>query len=295
MKRSAAAAALFWFLHGIAGAPASPGGHGEENTEPADPRPHVEIMRAGNVQYVQRHGKLHRGELSKGQQPSVIVIQCADSRDDLVAQANLPPGYAFAMGTNAGNIVDPDEPSTLANIIYHLRHLNGRNRAYVVMGHYGCGGIKGLDDLEHLEPEIQDHLRLALPAKHFVDQHLSGRKLQVDAETRHRMVVEANVLAQIKNLMQIKAVRRAVELRQLSVIPVISDVNTGELHFGLPTLQQHGMLETAKTHFGLQKWLQSQHRLQDQQQARTASLRPPKIQPRRWQPARQRPMYALRQ
>ncbi|GEM_PF-4403667 len=268
-------------LHGLAQAPAGTQEHGEEALS-ADPREHTARMRTGNENFVRLHGRQYRLVHSKGQQPSLIVMQCADSRDDLVTQAELPPGYVFAMGTNAGNIINPKEPSLLANVAYHLKHLHGKNRAYVVMGHYGCGGIKGLDELEHLEPEIAGHLRLALPAKEFVERHLRNRKLDVGKETRHRMVVEANVLAQIRNLMSIKQVRRAVELRQLSVIPVISDINTGELHFGLPTLQQYGMLEHAKAEFGIQKWLQSQHRLQDHQLARQG---PPRPESRRMPPA----------
>ncbi len=269
-------AATVLFLHGLVGSLASPGGHGheEEVTGRADPKPHIVRMDSGNDEYQAEYGKLHREKLSHGQEPSLIVMQCADSRDDLITQARLPPGYVFAMGTNAGNIVNPKEPSTLANIIYHLKHLKGKNRAYVVMGHYGCGGIKGLDEMEHLEPEIVDHLKLALPAKEFVEKQIEERKLEVSPETRHRMIVEANVLAQIKNLMGIHHVRSAVEQRRLAVIPIISDLNTGELHFSLPTLQQHGLLENAKAHFGLQKWLQSQHRLQDQQLARLGPARP---------------------
>ncbi|MBI5226468.1 carbonic anhydrase [Candidatus Micrarchaeota archaeon] len=261
-------AAAVLILHGLAQAPAGTQEHWETPSGPIDPAAHTTLMKTGNVNFVKRHGQEYRIVHSKGQTPSLIVMQCADSRDDLVTQAELPPGYVFAMGTNAGNIINPKETSLLANVAYHLKHLKGKNRAYVVMGHYGCGGIKGLDELEHLEPEIADHLRLALPAKEFVEGQLRNRKLNVSVETRHRMIVEANVLAQIKNLMSIKQVRSAVESKQLAVMPVISDINTGELHFGLPTLQQHGMLETAKVQFGIQKWLLNQHRLQDQQQAR---------------------------
>ncbi|MBI2445335.1 carbonic anhydrase [Candidatus Micrarchaeota archaeon] len=274
-KAIRATIAAAFILHGLAG-PAGTQEHGHDDavTQPATPSVHVEKMKAGNENFVRLHGREYRLVHSKGQQPSLIVMQCADSRDDLVTQAQLPPGYAFEMGVNAGNIINTEEASLVANIIYHLKHLKGQNRAYVVMGHYGCGGIKGLDEWEHLEPEIAKHLRLALPAKEFVEKQLRNRRLNVSEETRHRMIVEANVLAQIRNLMSIQQVRSAVEQRHLAVMPVISDINTGELHFGLPTLQQHGLLEHAKAEFGIQKWLQGQHRLQDQQLARLGPFRP---------------------
>lgn len=268
------AAAAVFILHGLAGpAGTQEHGHGEAGTEPVQPAVHAESIRTGNDEYVRLHGEEHRLIHSQGQNPELMVIQCADSRDDLVAQARLRAGKVFAVGTNAGNIINPNETALLANIKYHLTHFTG-NRACIVMGHYGCGGIKGLDEWEHLPPEVTAHLRFALPAKEFVELQLQNRNIQVDEETRHRMIVEANVLAQIKNLMSIKAVRSAVEQRRLAVMPVISDINTGKLHVGLPTLQRHGLLEDAKAHFGIKKWLQSQNRLQDQHLARLGPQRP---------------------
>ncbi len=82
--------------------------------------------------------------LAVGQDPSVMVIACCDSRVDPAAIFDTQPGQAFVL-RNVANLVPPYEVGgglhgASAAIEFGVTGLNVRH--IVVMGHGACGGIK---------------------------------------------------------------------------------------------------------------------------------------------------------
>ncbi len=89
---------------------------------------------------------------TKGQNPRVMLIACADSRVDPTDIFNAYPGEMFVV-RNVANIVPPVDENesyhgTASAIEYAVSVL--KVEVIVVMGHESCGGIQGcLDGLGH--------------------------------------------------------------------------------------------------------------------------------------------------
>ncbi len=158
-------------------------------------------------------------ELAMGQSPQAMVITCCDSRvlvGDIFGNA---PGDFF-IHRNIANLVPPYEPDgrahgTSAAIEYAVIALKVKN--LVVMGHSGCGGVRGCHDmLAGLAPELDTPtsfvgtwLRLLKPGF----ETLAGRGLGYEARIEE---------------LEREAVR--VSLTNLATFPFVSDaVDAGEL------------------------------------------------------------------
>ncbi|XP_058088766.1 carbonic anhydrase 2-like isoform X2 [Magnolia sinica] len=108
-------------------------------------------------------------ELSKGQSPKFMVFACADSRVCPSHILNFQPGEAF-MVRNIANMVPPFDKTKYsgagAAIEYAVLHLKVED--ILVIGHSGCGGIKGLmsipDDGSTSTAFIEDWVKICLPA-----------------------------------------------------------------------------------------------------------------------------------
>ncbi|MFH1056912.1 MAG: carbonic anhydrase [Candidatus Micrarchaeota archaeon] len=210
----------------------------------------VDGFKKGNKRFIESAEKKAPGVFktrSKGQMPHTAVVECADSWVALGLITKTPFGRIFTITKNAANIVDAEDKDTAANATYALNHTPAVN-LIVVNGHYDCGGIKGLDQMSSgkLEREVEEHLERALPALHFVESMIEKKKLPL--EERHNAIVEANVLFGIASLHGIQAVREAAG-RTIQIKGTIYDPFSGELHWGYPTLEKHGLVQTAQKHF----------------------------------------------
>ena len=74
-------------------------------------------------------------ELVKGQNPSVLVIACSDSRVSPEEIFSLGLGWLFVIRT-AGNIINEGE---LASVEYGIEHLH--IKYVLVLGHTHCGAV----------------------------------------------------------------------------------------------------------------------------------------------------------
>lgn len=211
----------------------------------------IDSYAAGNRKFIAKAENKRPGVFEsrvKGQDPHTLVVECADSWAGLGQVTHTPFGNIFGLAKNAGNIVDHKEDSVLANATYALNHLPGIN-LIVVQGHYDCGGIKGLDALgsSKLEPEVQAHLKKALPALKVVDRMI--REGKIPSEDRHTAIVEANVLLQEQNLQRIAAVRKLLQNKEVQMRGSVYDPHSGQLHWGYPTLEKHGLVEEVRSAF----------------------------------------------
>jgi len=170
-----------------------------------------------------------------GQNPRGMIIACCDSR---VMATDVFGGEVgdFFMHRNIANLVPPYEPDgrshgTSAAIEYAVIALGIEH--LVVMGHYGCGGVRGCHDmLAGMAPELDTPtsfvgtwLRLLKPGF----EALSGRGL--DYEARIAALEKEAVLVSLANLMTFPFVGAAVGAGRLRLHGVWKDISDGDLEF----------------------------------------------------------------
>ena len=127
------------------------------------------------------------------QAPEYLWIGCSDSRVPANQITGLAPGEVF-VHRNIGNVVVHTDLNCLSVLQYAVDVLGIRH--VMVVGHYGCGGVKaalagkslGLVDnwLRHIQDVAERHAAIldALP----------------DAHTVQRCLTELNVIEQVRNV-----------------------------------------------------------------------------------------------
>jgi carbonic anhydrase len=154
----------------------------------------ADSMVANDAEYFSR--------LAKQQAPDYLWIGCSDSRVPANQVVDLAPGEVF-VHRNVGNLVVHSDLNCLSVLHYAVSAL--RVKHVLVVGHYGCGGVRavmeslrlGLVDnwLRHLQ-DIKDRYRDCLGA---ID----------DTEERVNRLCELNVIEQVVNVCSTTTVRDA--------------------------------------------------------------------------------------
>ena len=175
----------------------------------------------------------HAETAAQGQSPTAMIITCCDSRVLISEIFGEGPGDFF-IHRNIANLVPPHEPDgrshgTSATIEYAVIALGIRH--IIVMGHHGCGGVRGCHDmLAGLAPDLDlptsfvgTWLRILKPGY----EALSGRGL--DYEARIRALEKEAVLVSLGNLMTFPFVRDAVVEGRLELHGVWKDIRDGSL------------------------------------------------------------------
>ncbi|NTW49233.1 MAG: carbonate dehydratase [Chlorobiales bacterium] len=140
--------------------------------------------------------------LIQQQSPEHLWIGCSDSRVPANQIVGLPPGELF-VHRNVGNLVVHSDMNCLSVIQYAVDVLKIKH--IMVVGHYGCGGIKAaLDNNSH--GLIDNWLR------HIRDIYYCNRleleKLE-DMDKKVNRMCELNVMEQVLNVAKTTIVQDA--------------------------------------------------------------------------------------
>ena len=175
----------------------------------------------------------HAQAAANGQDPEAMIITCCDSRVLISEIFGNEPGDFF-IHRNIANLVPPHEPDgrshgTSAAIEYAVIALGIKH--LIVMGHHGCGGVRGCHDmLAGLAPALDlptsfvgTWLRILTPGY----EALSGRGL--DYEARIRALEKEAVLISLGNLMTFPFVHDAVLDGRLELHGAWKDIRDGSL------------------------------------------------------------------
>ena len=160
--------------------------------------------------------------MSKGQNPEILYIGCADSRVTAEELMGVAPGEAF-IHRNIANMVPNTDLSSMSVIHYAVDHLKVNH--IIVCGHYYCGGVKAAmesSDLGILNPwlrEIRDVFRLHHDELFAIE----------DEDLRYKRLVELNVQEQCINVIKTSEVQKAYYERNLLVHGWVLDIKTGKL------------------------------------------------------------------
>ncbi len=173
--------------------------------------------------------------LSHGQNPTALFVTCADSRvvPNLITASG--PGDLFTV-RNLGNLVPPrdapDNGSVGAAIEYAVNVL--RVPSIVVCGHSHCGAMQALLEKAHLEAdEAASHMCrwLSNGAESLVRVgEESGALAGLPTAEALRRLAQANVEAQIANLLSYPVVRERVEAGELTLTGMYYDLETARVH-----------------------------------------------------------------
>lgn len=170
---------------------------------------------------------------AKAQHPQAMIITCCDSRVLISEVFGTVPGDFF-IHRNIANLVPPHEPDgrshgTSAAIEYAIIALKVEH--LIVMGHGGCGGVRGCHDmLAGLAPDLDTPtsfvgtwLKILKPGY----ETLAGRGL--DYESRIARLEREAVLVSLRNLMTFPFVAEAVNEDRLQLHGVWKDIRDGDL------------------------------------------------------------------
>ncbi|WP_339623526.1 carbonate dehydratase [uncultured Winogradskyella sp.] len=139
--------------------------------------------------------------LSKGQNPPVLWIGCADSRVPANEITGTHPGELF-VHRNIANMVVHTDMNMLSVLDYAVNHLKVQH--VIVCGHYGCGGVQAAMQNKSLGL-INKWVR---NIKEVYKDNLTELK-KIDSEKkRFDRLVELNVKAQVYDLAKTSIVQQ---------------------------------------------------------------------------------------
>ncbi|MFN4762127.1 carbonate dehydratase [Gillisia sp. Q332] len=146
-------------------------------------------------------------KLSKGQQPPLLWIGCADSRVPANEIIGAQPGEVF-VHRNIANMVVHSDMNMLSVLDYAVNALKVKH--VIVCGHYGCGGVnaamtnQSIGLIDNWIRHIKDVYRL----------HKEELDAIEDQTQRSNRFVELNVTEQVFDLAKTSIVQGAWEKNQ---------------------------------------------------------------------------------
>ncbi len=183
----------------------------------------------GNKVFVAEHfqkEKEYYDTLQIGQHPTVLWIGCSDSRVAVNTITDTRPGEVF-VHRNVGNIVAANDWNLSAVLEFSINHLLIPD--IVICGHYGCGGIEALDEVNAEDKYIPIWLINAYKAKERVDDKLNALRISISKEQRMKLIVEENVRLQLEHLGEYPFLRKAINEKQVNLHGWVYDMGTGQI------------------------------------------------------------------
>ncbi len=166
--------------------------------------------------------------LSHGQEPEALFIACSDSRIQISTVTQTDPGELFIC-RNPGNIVPPHTNHTggvTASIEFAVSILNVPH--VVVCGHTGCAAMQAAMEPERIKDfeHISEWLYFTRAAAGVVNE--LGQ--QYSADQRAMMMVEQNVILQLRHLRTHPSVATRLAKGDLLLHGWIYDIKTGRVN-----------------------------------------------------------------
>ena len=161
--------------------------------------------------------------LAERQTPEYLWVGCSDSRVPANQIVGLAPGDVF-VHRNVANVVSPDDSNCTAVLQYGIEVLGVEH--VIVCGHYGCGGVQAA-----LEGSLHGPLdRWIAHVRRVRSEHAVELDAIADPDARARRLGELNVMAQMREVCRVAAVREAWHRKQpLAVHGWIYDLGDGLL------------------------------------------------------------------
>ena len=170
-------------------------------------------------------GPGRRAEISKGQRPFAVIVDCSDSRvvPEFIFDQGL--GDLFVIRT-AGNIVDD---IAIGSVEYAVKHLGVR--LVLVLGHDDCGAVKATVAGGKAEGRIDSVLQAIRPAVAVARQQ-PGNLLDNAIVQNVELVVRRLQLAQ-------PVLAQALQTGDLKIVGGVYHLKEGSVEWRLPpSLQQ---------------------------------------------------------
>jgi carbonic anhydrase len=203
--------------------PAKPEVQTRESQSAMTPSGALERLQAGNARFVAnvrkpRDWSAKVAATASGQFPYAAILACMDSRAPIEVVFDQGLGEVFGLRV-AGNVVNDDE---LGSLEYALKV---GTKLIVVLGHTGCGAVKGaMDDvtLGHLTGLLAKiHPAVAVAGCHDAKDNVCVTK-----------VAEMNVRQSMQEIRQRSAyVKTYLDEGKVKLVGAMYDVATGRVTF----------------------------------------------------------------
>lgn len=141
-------------------------------------------------------------DLSKGQNPPILLIGCSDSRKPLDTITKAEPGDLF-IHRNISNQVSLTDMNLLSVLQFAVEALKVQH--VVICGHYGCSGIKAAVTGE--APDLVENWTMAVRDLYL--KHKSDLDEITDFSKKIDRLSELNVIYQVKNLCKTSVLHKA--------------------------------------------------------------------------------------
>ncbi|MEE2654773.1 MAG: carbonic anhydrase [Pseudomonadota bacterium] len=141
-------------------------------------------------------------KLKDKQAPEYLWIGCSDSRIPANQVVGLGPGELF-VHRNVANLASPNDKNYLSVLQYAVEELKVRH--ILVVGHYGCGGIKSAYDNQP-SGVLEYWLK---PVCNVIEQHTDELNEIGDKQEKLNRLCELNVIHQVNSVAHESSVRKA--------------------------------------------------------------------------------------
>ena len=199
----------------------------KEERDGMTPSQVVEELKRGNERFrtqkmVSRDYLAEVRASAKGQYPAAVVLGCLDSRVPAELVFDTGIGDTF-IGRIAGNVVNDDMIGSM-----EFGCAASGAKVILVLGHSGCGAIKGaIDDVEMGNlTGLLARIKPAITATKFDGDKSSKNPAYVDA------VAQTNVAVTVANIRRRSPILEDMEKKgTISIVGAMYDLQTGKVTF----------------------------------------------------------------
>lgn len=166
------------------------------------------------------HDRYYFEKLSKGQAPQILWIGCADSRVPPNEITKSRPGEIF-IHRNVANLAVHTDLNMLSVLQYAVEVLGVKQ--VIVCGHYECGGVRAA--MQNADLGLANNWLRNI--KEVYQKHLPELSAIAEPKARENLLVELNVMEQVRNLAMTSIIQKAWKKRAVEIHGWVVDLSTG--------------------------------------------------------------------